>query len=268
MKISIITINYNDIEGLKKTFNSVLIQDYPNIEYIVIDGDSSDGGQEFLKQNSDKLDFWVSEKDEGIYDAMNKGIAKASGEYVLFLNSGDWLVDNTVISKFANEKPYESIVYGNIIKVADDGKESIGRSAQSSDVSLFHLMFGTLTHPSSFFRRELFEKYGGFRTDYKIVSDWLFYLITIGVHKESVRYIDTNVSYFDMTGISNSNISVRNDERERALKEFLPSKLYEEYQILKQMKEDSEVLNRMKNDRRFNKLVNYYSKVFKSSFRM
>ena len=98
-KISIITINYNDLKGLQKTFNSVVNQSNKDFEYIVIDGGSSDGGKEFLEQNSDKLAYWISEKDSGVYNAMNKGIKAAKGEYLLFLNSGDFLVDDNVIEK-------------------------------------------------------------------------------------------------------------------------------------------------------------------------
>ncbi|MGK0307850.1 MAG: glycosyltransferase involved in cell wall biosynthesis, partial [Urechidicola sp.] len=100
MLISIITINYNDAVGLKKTMASVLEQTYEDIEYIVIDGGSTDGSKAYIELYHKDLAYWVSEPDQGIYHAMNKGIDQATGDYLLFLNSGDWLVDNFVIDKF------------------------------------------------------------------------------------------------------------------------------------------------------------------------
>ena len=97
MLLSIITINYNDKEGLARTMNSVLSQTYTDFEYIVIDGGSNDGSKTIIEQHQDQLGYWVSEPDSGIYNAMNKGIAKANGEYILFLNSGDVLIDDTII---------------------------------------------------------------------------------------------------------------------------------------------------------------------------
>ena len=93
-KLSIITINYNNLEGLKRTVESVINQTSKEFEYIVIDGGSNDGSGAYIESKSEHIDYWVSEPDKGIYNAMNKGIAKASGEYLLFLNSGDHLFSN------------------------------------------------------------------------------------------------------------------------------------------------------------------------------
>ena len=98
MKISIITINFNNLEGLKKTIESVINQTYSNIEYIVIDGGSTDGSVEVIKEYNDEITYWVFEKDKGIYNAMNKGILKSKGKYLQFLNSEDWLIDNEVVN--------------------------------------------------------------------------------------------------------------------------------------------------------------------------
>ena len=115
-KISIITINYNDKVGLKKTIESVINQTWRDFEFIVIDGGSTDGGKEILEQNSDKIDYWVSESDNGIFNAMNKGIKVATGDYLLFLNSGDWFYSSNVISDV--EKIIDGsvdIYYGNAV---------------------------------------------------------------------------------------------------------------------------------------------------------
>src|SRR5215213_3812369 len=98
-QFSIISINLNNAEGLQKTFDSVFNQTFTDFEYIIIDGGSSDGSEEIIKENADKFSYWVSEKDDGIYDAMNKGIAKATGDYLLFLNSGDHLLDSSILQK-------------------------------------------------------------------------------------------------------------------------------------------------------------------------
>ncbi len=115
-KISIITINFNDLVGLEKTFNSVVSQSNTDFEYIVIDGGSTDGSKEFLEQNSDKLAYWISEKDSGVYNAMNKGIKAAKGDYVMFLNSRDFLIDSTIIDKVVKDLDGSTaIYYGNLI---------------------------------------------------------------------------------------------------------------------------------------------------------
>ena len=114
--ISIITVVYNDIDSIEKTISSVLSQTYTNIEYIVIDGNSTDGTVEIINKYDNQISYWISEDDKGIYDAMNKGILNVNGEWINFMNSGDFFYDNDVISKiFTEEKDYEnvSIIYGD-----------------------------------------------------------------------------------------------------------------------------------------------------------
>src|ERR1700749_5163063 len=112
--LSIITINYNDSEGLGTTINSVKHQNYRPIEFIIIDGGSTDGSKELIEKNISIVDHWVSEKDEGIYHAMNKGIQKAKGEYLLFLNSGDYLNDSNTLAILIADHHNEDIIYGDI----------------------------------------------------------------------------------------------------------------------------------------------------------
>ena len=114
-KVSIITVNYNNNEGLQKTFDSVFAQTYVDFDYLVIDGGSNDGSRELIESNKDKLAYWLSEKDRGIYDAMNKGIDNAKGEYLLFLNSGDYLYNKDVLREVAESGLDADIVYGDII---------------------------------------------------------------------------------------------------------------------------------------------------------
>ena len=122
MKLSIITINYNNLAGLRKTVESVLAQTYREFEYIVIDGASTDGSAEYVRAQADKLTYWVSEQDTGIYNAMNKGVRAATGEYVLMLNSGDFLVDEYVVERILPELDGTDIVQGNTIEDHHDGE--------------------------------------------------------------------------------------------------------------------------------------------------
>ncbi len=116
-KLSIITVNFNNATGLQKTFDSVFEQTFKDFEYIIVDGGSTDGSEEIIERNRDKINYWVSEKDKGVYHAMNKGMAKASGDYLLFLNSGDHFKDENILLEVMPELDGTGIVYGNIFLV-------------------------------------------------------------------------------------------------------------------------------------------------------
>jgi glycosyltransferase involved in cell wall biosynthesis len=200
-KISIITINYNDLKGLQKTFNSVVNQSNKNFEYLVIDGGSSDGGKEFLEQNSDQLAYWISEKDSGVYNAMNKGIKAAKGEYLLFLNSGDFLVDDTIIDKVLQSIDGNvGIYYGNLIYSLNGIKTQLWTPPQT--LSFTYFLSDSLPHPSSFIKRELFETHFYYSEEFKIVSDWEFYIYCICKMNVTYKHLDFIISDFDNSGIS------------------------------------------------------------------
>ena len=154
MKLSIITINYNNREGLRKTIESVVNQTCQDFEYIVIDGGSTDGSAEVIKEYSDKIDYWVSEKDNGIYDAMNKGIDKAKGEYCQFLNSGDDLYDNYVIEQIYPNLNESEIVVGKIFL-----SNIASPSEDIPSVSMLRLFSKSLPHSSAFISTPLLKKY-------------------------------------------------------------------------------------------------------------
>ncbi|WP_158838008.1 glycosyltransferase family 2 protein [Polaribacter sp. L3A8] len=235
MLISIITINYNDLEGLTKTMQSVFEQTYTNIEYIVIDGGSTDSSKEYIENNAEKLTYWVSEPDKGIYNAMNKGIDKATGEYLLFLNSGDYLCDAKVLERVISKLFDTDILYGNLVKIFTDGTIKVDKGPKGMQITLNTFMQGTLNHGSSFIKRDLFYKYGFYDENLKIVSDWKLFLIALGLNNSLVKYIDVSISYFDMTGISNSNLNLRKVEREKVIKELIPTPIYKDYQRLNQL---------------------------------
>lgn len=232
-KLSIITINYNNSAGLQKTIESVINQTYKGFEYIIVDGGSNDGSKEIIEKYSDKIKYWVSEKDKGIYNAMNKGIKQAKGKYCLFLNSGDWLVDKDVLEKVFSLEFNEAIIYGNVLKVNNSTKDFIReKSFGRSELSLLDIYYNTLPHQSVFIKRELFDKYGLYDEDFKIVSDWMFFLKTIGVEGESVKYLDMDISYYDTNGFSSQNNNLRFEEKIIGRKKIIPKQLYPDYIFL------------------------------------
>lgn len=232
--VSIITINLNNLEGLKKTMASVFTQTYKEFEYIVIDGGSWDGSKEYIEANSAGLAYWVSEPDEGIYKAMNKGITMAKGEYLLFLNSGDWFYDREVLSIAGNQLSGCDVLYGNMIKVFPDGREHLDKGVNGKKLSLSIFIEKTINHSSAFINKRIFLMYGLYDENLKIVSDWKLFLIALGLNNSVVTYIDYPFSYFDMTGISNANLTLRDSERNLVLKEYVPSPIYADYLKLKE----------------------------------
>ena len=244
--ISIITVNLNNLEGLKKTMTSVLEQSSNEYEYIIIDGGSTDGSREFIQIHDHKIQHWVSEPDKGIYNAMNKGIKAASGEYLLFLNSGDWLHNKNILSRVSPYLTDCDVLYGNMVKVFADGREYVDKGLNGKELCLKDFIEGTINHSSSFLKRRLFSKYGLYDEDLKIVSDWKHYLIALGLNNAVVSYLDYPFSYFNMEGISNSNLVLRNSERKAVILKEIPTPIYRDY--LK-IKEQEQLLNspRMKN---------------------
>jgi glycosyltransferase involved in cell wall biosynthesis len=214
MLLSIITINYNNLEGLRKTMPSVIEQTYKNIEYIVIDGGSTDGSKAYIERYLQDLAYFVSEPDQGIYDAMNKGIDHANGDYLLFLNSGDYFVSVKVLSEFIAKQPTEQIVYGNIQKIINDKIEVFEMPEIDTLVSGLR---NSLIHQAVFFSRSLFVDNNRYDTSYKIVADWVFINNALS-QKCTIKHIDLVVVYFDTDGISSDRV-LRLNERKRYLEE-------------------------------------------------
>ena len=234
MRVSIITINYNNLDGLRKTVESVVGQTYLDFEYIIVDGASTDGGAEYLKDvGSKSYPFvlkWVSEKDSGIYNAMNKGVRMAEGEYVLMLNSGDYLVDEHVIERIMPELDGANIVQGNNIEEREEGVYR-NRGFGKSDIDLFEIMKGFFLHQASFCKRDLFEKYGYFDESYRIAGDTKFFMNCLGVHGAAFKYVNIDVANFDCNGISAKPSYKWNDptksEYMRIVRELFPERMFE-----------------------------------------
>ena len=169
--LSIITINYNNLEGLKKTMSSICEQSFTDFEYIVIDGGSTDGSAAYIESRQSDVDYWVSEKDDGIYHAMNKGIAQARGAYLQFVNSGDWLFNATIIERMIPHLKRSDVIYGNLVKVFPDGSEVIDKGPKRKKINIDTFLWGTLNHGSAYIKAALFQKYGVYDEHLKIVSD-------------------------------------------------------------------------------------------------
>lgn len=237
MQLSIITINRNNAAGLEKTMLSVASQTFREFEYVVVDGASTDNSVEVIKRLSPQFAHlkWVSEPDKGIYNAMNKGIRMASGDYIQILNSADALVANDVTGKMLEaleQLDYPTILYGNMIKCFPDGRKIVDRCFAGQEITMLGMFTGTLNHDPAYIRRDLFEKHGYYDETLKIVSDWKWYLQAIILGGEQPLYVDLDVTLFDMTGISenaHSKTMIR-EERKKVLDEMIPTVYLHDYQ--------------------------------------
>ena len=198
-KLSIITINLNNAPGLSKTIQSVLGQTYTNFEYIIIDGGSTDYSMKLIKENEGKLTYWVSEPDNGIYNAMNKGIEKASGEYLLFLNSGDFLTNKHVIHESEQYLSNTELVYGNL-SIINLGK--LSNCLFPSKLTFKYFLNNSLPHPSTFIKSTMFNKVGLYNEQLKIASDWEFFIKSVCLYNCTYNYINKPISVIDTNGIS------------------------------------------------------------------
>lgn len=271
MKLSIITINWNNAEGLERTLKSVLVQMNREFEHIIVDGASTDGSvdviKEYVKQvNGDCADNtsaiqveykhntsviqagykvkWVSEKDKGIYEAMNKGIRMAKGEYLLFLNSGDALENAEVVENFYKADIKTDIATG--IEKETNGHLIYPKKEEELSYSFFY--DDTLMHQSTFIRRDAFERYGMYNEDNRIVSDWEWFFNAIMKQDASYEPLDFVVALFDGEGISNSKrvLQSHNEEREGVRQRILP-RVRSDYNELKRLQRVEKEFEFLKN---------------------
>lgn len=217
-KISIITICFNEKNRIGKTIESVLSQNFSDFEYLIIDGGSSDGTVEIINQYKNKLDYFISEKDGGIYNAMNKGIEHSTGEYLLFLNGGDYLYNSDVLKNIFSSDFKEDIVYGDMVLENSLERKSF-KDVVINDQYLFNYY---LPHPASFIKKNLFTKHGYYNEDYKITGDYEFFLRVIKKYKATVKYIFEIVSAYNNDGISSNPkyLKFQLQERRRAQKKY------------------------------------------------
>lgn len=198
--ITIITVNLNNVGGLRRTFESVVSQSWREFEFIVIDGGSKDGSKEFIEENTGFFSYWVSEPDKGVYTAMNKGIKQAKGEYLLFLNSGDCLSSNIVLGKIMEDLDGTDLISGKI-KITSNQQPA---TSNQEPITFPHLFTNSLPHQSTFIRNELFKKIGLYNEHNKLTSDWQFFMLAIFKHNVSHRFIDHLICVAEDGGMSRS----------------------------------------------------------------
>lgn len=212
-KISIVTVCYNAASEIERTIKSVINQTYPNIEYVIIDGGSKDGTIDIIKKYADKITYWISEPDKGIYDAMNKGIIAATGDWINFLNAGDWYCDRQVLSDVISHIPSNQsvdILYGSIYNVF----ETYHYRLDPFEIDKMGKFMAVL-HPASFIRAS-YHKSHLFDISYKSSGDYHFFYNAYYTHKASFSRIPVVTTYFDATkGVSKDNRSLARYENFR-----------------------------------------------------
>lgn len=200
-KLSIITINYNNKDGLKRTFESIFSQSNKAFDYIVIDGGSKDGSKDLIEQNKNKITYWVSEQDNGIYDAMNKGILATKTEYLMFINSGDELYEINTIERLTVIAPYNDVTYSDTLIVSDEGSYI---AHYPKEIKFSFLYSDSLSHPGCVIKTKLFEQVGFYDTSLKICSDWKWFLLAFFKFNIEPLYSGIIAAKFYLDGVSSS----------------------------------------------------------------
>ncbi len=219
MLVSIITINYNNAKGLERTFHSVFNQTNKDFEYIVIDGNSTDGSKNIILQNESKIGYSISEPDKGIYDAMNKGIAKAKGDYILFLNSGDYLLDPNTIENVKSELHTFDVISGDLILEEKNQTKHYLKSIDEIEIS--HFLNISLYHQATFISKKMFEVYGLYDETFKLGGDYEFFIRIFFKFNATYKHINKPISYFVADGISNNPLysEINKSERQKSWKQ-------------------------------------------------
>lgn len=221
--LTLITVTYNSLHTLPATVSSVLSQKLPNLEYIVIDGGSTDGTVEWLAENDEGISEWVSEKDQGIYDALNKGLSLATGEIVGFIHADDLFANSGVLKEVVQlfEKEKADLIYGDLEYISDKEPIKVVRYWKSGMFSFSKLRKGWMPpHPTVYFKRELIDLYGGFNVSYSISSDYEWLLRVLKTELKVV-YLPKVMVQMRLGGASNKNIKnmIRKSKEDyRALK--------------------------------------------------
>ncbi|UEG50560.1 glycosyltransferase [Ferruginibacter lapsinanis] len=238
--ISIISINYNNKPGLANTIESVLKQSFKDYEYLIIDGLSDDGSKELIQQNEQYLSYWISEKDNGVYDAMNKGILQAKGRYLFFLNSGDCLASSDVLERVSvgmNQGDHD-IVYGDFIY---DNKIVTYKPV----LSLYYVLTQGMCHQTQFLKKALFDKAGLYNPIYRVTADHCQLILFLVKYNASYIHVNVPVSVIELGGMSS--VSIANNQKERM--QFMQTEfplLVQDYISLKKYKKLN-IVERAKN---------------------
>ena len=235
MKLSIITVNLNNAHGLLKTIQSVICQKFKDYEFLIIDGKSSDSSLSIIKEYDKYISRWVSESDSGIYNAMNKGIRMAHGEYLLFMNSGDVIFSEDTLEKVFEKDYCSDYIFGSSLLKCN--RCTIKRIIPKQ-ISFYYLYTYTLWHQSMFIKKDVFERYGYYDENLKITSDWKQYIIALFKYNCSYSIISDFISINDYDGISslkNNTLSIILKERQVTLEQYFPG-FIEDYRTLHRFK--------------------------------
>lgn len=240
MKLSIITINKDNAEGLKKTLDSVACQTWHDFEHIIVDGASADSSVDIIRDYAADVNpypiNWLSEPDTGIYNAMNKGIRMANGEYCLFLNSGDYLIEKDVLTKVFSTSFDEDVVYGFLkLDYGDHTKDA----SRLQNITLRTLVEDTIHHSgNAFIRTDAFQKWGLYDENLKIVSDWKWFIQAVGLSIATTRFIDVCISVFSCDGISETQRELVLAERASVIEELIPPRLLKDYENIEKLEKE------------------------------
>lgn len=225
MKLSIITICYNDMQGLQRTLECVKSQTAHDFQYIVIDGGSTDGSADLLTNYAPFIDYSVSEPDKGIYNAMNKGIRNADGEYCLFMNAGDTLYADDTIERVLPLLDGTDFLSGDTICVFPDGKTKVWKAVNFASTYLMSIY--SLSHQATFIKTELLKK-RPYREDLKVVSDWEQMFYELIICDRTYKRLCLTICKFAQGGVSSSLAEIRERERKIVLDEHFSKKMQED----------------------------------------
>jgi glycosyltransferase involved in cell wall biosynthesis len=223
---TIITVCYNAVECIEKTINSVISQNFNNYEYIVVDGVSTDGTIEIIRKFEDKINNWISEPDSGIYNAMNKAILLSKGDYCLFLNAGDYLLNENVLSWVAPYIKDKAVYTGGCVTTQKDKIDDWYYAPQNP--SLWNFYTGSICHQSSFIPRDLLLE-NPYDENLKLVSDWKFWLEQLVINNFCYYSIPVTVCVFNMDGSTYKYVELGRLERGKVLSELFPERILSDY---------------------------------------
>ena len=234
MTCSIITITYNNLAGLRKTAEFVAAQTYRDMEWVVVDGASTDGTREWLDNAQCTMRNLqiLSEPDKGVYDAQNKGIGLAKGDFCFFLNAGDTFCGADVVARMMADCEGADIVYGNELVVDAEGRV-VEHCKGVDDPGFVDLYNSCMKHQATFIRRTLFDKYGKYDSTMRICADFDWFFRVIAFHDEvRLLYKDVDVAYFENTGLSYHNPALCAPERKQILDRLMPARLQRDYETI------------------------------------
>ncbi|WP_035362283.1 glycosyltransferase family 2 protein, partial [Dyadobacter alkalitolerans] len=264
-RISIITINLNNVKGLRQTIESVVPQLNDAIEFIIIDGNSTDGSLEVIKEYESKITLWKSEEKQGIYTDMNKGIASANGEYCLFLNSGDWLNTN-IISEAIEACTGEGIIYfNNYLSYSNASFEQI---IYPPTLTMRSFYKQTIGHQATLIRRELFYKFGMYNEGNAIYSDYEFWLKSIIMENATCKHVNKFLSFYDMGGQSSKPDENAVKEINSILNRNFPKRVLDDYEYWYNREREMEILVWYKNQKLLYRLLVFIYKITKNLTRL